>query len=103
MAKRSGLVVVVGRALVAAWLVVGVAACSGNPACASAEENLPRCGQTYYGDDNCELLTEDCSDDDLTVLDALFQCIGDNCSDVSVCEIHVTRLSDACVRSFSGG
>lgn len=90
------------RTALVLWIVATACACDGNPACESAKENLPRCGQTYYGDDNCELLTEDCSDDDLTVLDAAFQCIGDHCNDLAVCDIHFGRLTEPCQRSITG-
>lgn len=81
-------------------------ACNGNPACASAEENLPKCNVTYYGDDNCELLIEDCTDDDLIILDTLFQCYGDACdagnaNAVIACDdTHFGRLTAACQEAF---
>lgn len=87
-------------------LTLPLTACKGNPACDSAEENLPKCNVTYYGDDNCELLTEDCTDDDLTILDTLFQCYGDACDAgsadaVIACDnTHFGRLTAACQEAF---
>lgn len=77
-------------------------ACSNNEACEAAKDNLPKCGFAYLGDDNCELLTEDCDDDDLIVLEAFYKCIGSSCADPSLCEVHLYRLSNDCLDSLDG-
>lgn len=90
--------------ILASVLLLAVAGCGDNT-CDVVEEQLDRCDIAYYGDDNCELLLERCTDDDLIVVETLFECFGNRCEDgapIAQCDIHINRLSRFCSDDLSG-
>jgi hypothetical protein len=92
-------------AIVSVMVVALVAACSGQQedTCDTAEVEMESCDQAYYGDENCEEITQDCSDDDLIAHDALYQCIGNDCGCLEGpcdCDIDAGRISSECLEGL---
>ncbi len=91
--------------IIAALALVLHTGCGGDT-CGHIEEQLDRCGQSYYGDDNCELLLDGCDGDDVTIVEAMFECLGDACEgqgNAASCDAHFARLSASCQTTLTGG